>query len=325
MKELRLATKVLVLGATGQVGRSLKDLVHSAPDVFNIYAPLKKESFLFASRNPKGDDIGLDLNSSEAEIFEILDKVSPDLIINAAAWTAVDLAESKREEAFQGNAYGPRSLARWAAAHGGELIHFSTDYVFDGTLHNPRDEEASTHPLQVYGESKLLGEQLIREALPNAIILRTSWVFSEYGTNFLKTMLRLGQDREELSIVNDQIGAPTAAHTLADIAVKFASKIVNTKANKAAVNFGGIYHVASRGQTNWFEFASSIFKTGKELNFPLVIKTVKPLLSSQYPTPAKRPLNSRLNVHKAESFLHVVLPEWQESMVAVLKRIKSQP
>jgi dTDP-4-dehydrorhamnose reductase len=319
-----LITKVLVLGATGQVGRSIKDIVNSSLDLTKIYSPLKKDEFVFASRNPEGDDIFLDLNGTEEEIFQILDYIEPSIIINAAAWTAVDLAESKKSDAYQANAYGPRALAKWSAGYSGELIHFSTDYVFDGTLTSSRDEQASTNPLQIYGESKLLGERYIQEILPRGIILRTSWVFSEHGTNFLKTMLRLGRDREELSIVSDQIGAPTAAPTLAEIALRFASKILDSKTNKNKETYGGIYHVASRGETSWYEFARSIFETGKELNFPLSVKSVKPILSSEYPTPAKRPLNSRLNVSKVEERLGITLPPWQESMLEVMKRLRTR-
>lgn len=319
-----MTSKVLVLGATGQVGRSIKDIVNSSLDLTKIYSPLKKDEFVFGSRNPEGDDIFLDLNGTDEEIFLVLDKIKPSLIINAAAWTAVDLAESKKSDAYQANAYGPRALAKWAAAYSGELIHFSTDYVFDGTLPSSRDEQASTNPLQIYGESKLLGERYIQEILPMGIILRTSWVFSEHGTNFLKTMLRLGRDREELSIVSDQIGAPTAAHTLAEIALRFASKILDSKTNKNQEAFGGIYHVASRGETSWYEFARSIFETGKELDFPLSVKAVKPILSSEYPTPAKRPLNSRLNISKVEERLGITLPPWQESMLEVLKRLRTR-
>ena len=316
-----MPSKILVIGSTGQVGRTLKDLVKSHFDLEAHYPNLNRNIFQFASRTPSGDEIALDLNAPESEILPILDRVDPALIINAAAWTAVDLAEDKQEDAFKANAEGPGTLARWAAKHHRHLIHFSTDYVFDGTLDSPRDENAPTRPLQVYGHSKLLGEQNVLAALPEGIILRTSWVFSEHGTNFLKTMLRLGRDREELNVVKDQIGAPTSASTLADVALRFASLIRNPKTTN---HLGGIYHVASRGETNWFEFASEIFKEARNLGLPLNIKTVKPILSSQYPTPAQRPLNSRLDVSKVEDTLGITLPDWRESMKKVLNDLKGQ-
>ena len=311
--------KILVIGATGQVGRTLKDIVNSDLDLGAHYPNLNKNIFQFAGRAPSGDEIALDLNAPESEILSILDRVNPALIINAAAWTAVDLAEEKQADAFKANAEAPGTLARWAAKNHRMLIHFSTDYVFDGTLDTPRNENAPTSPLQVYGRSKLLGEQNILAALPEGIILRTSWVFSEHGTNFLKTMLRLGRDREELSVVRDQVGAPTSSSTLADVALRFASLIMNPE---TTIHLGGIYHVACRGETNWFEFASEIFKEARNLGFPLNIKTVKPIMSSHYPTPARRPLNSRLNITKVEKTLGITLPDWRESTIRVLKDLK---
>ncbi len=313
--------KILVIGSTGQVGRTLKDIVHSNLDLGAHYPNLNKDIFQFASRAPRSDEIALDLNAPESEILSILDRVNPALIINAAAWTAVDLAEEKQVDAFKANAEAPGTLARWAAKNHRMLIHFSTDYVFDDTLDSPRNENAPTGPLQVYGRSKLLGEQNVLAALPGGIILRTSWVFSEHGTNFLKTMLRLGRDREELNVVKDQVGAPTSASTLADVALRFASLIRNPKTTN---HLGGIYHVASRGETNWFEFASEIFKEARNLDFPLNVKTVKPIMSSQYPTPAQRPLNSRLDVTKVEKTLGITLPDWRESMKKVLNDLKGK-
>ena len=310
--------KILVIGATGQVGRSLKDIVHSNLDLDVHYTGLNKAYFQFSSRTPKGDEIALDLNAPEADIMSILDGLKPSIIINAAAWTAVDLAEEKKEEAFKSNAEAPGTLARWAVKNHAHLIHFSTDYVFDGSLHTPRAEDAPTDPLQVYGRSKLLGEHHILSAMPDGIILRTSWVFSEHGTNFLKTMLRLGKDREELNVVRDQIGAPTAAFTLADVSLRFASMLLPSNDPNVQKSMGGIYHVASRGETNWYEFACEIFKEAQKLEFPLKIKTIKPILSSQYPTPAQRPMNSRLDLTKVEKTLGISLPDWRECMIQVL-------
>lgn len=284
--------KIFLTGVTGQVG-------------YELYNLLKRDHELFAPT--RGE---LDLYDRNA-VVEALADYSPDLIINAAAYTAVDKAEEEVELAFALNAHLPETLSRFAAARGIRLFHYSTDYVYSGDGNSPWDEEANTRPLSVYGKSKLAGDQAVLRNTPTAIIFRTSWVYSYRGKNFMNTMLKLAQEKQKLSIVNDQIGAPTPAAVIAEITVK-ALKHPHMK--------GGVYHLVTQGTASWCEFAEAIFERARANGERLTVDTVTGIPTAEYPTPAKRPLNSRLKLDKLESTLNIEMPTWQDALAQTYAR-----
>ena len=286
--------KVLITGVNGQVGHALSELLREA----NI------ESVISLSRNE------LDL-SNQDHIRQVIQSVKPDLIINPAAYTAVDRAESEPELAFAINATAPRILAEEAANIGARLIHFSTDYVYNGNKSAPYIETDFTEPLSVYGKSKLAGEAAIRHvALPH-LIFRTSWVYGAYGKNFLKTILRLAGEREELRIVADQFGTPTSASSIADAV----SHVINAWHNDTT----GVYHMVNAGQTTWHGFASAIIEEYARLQKakqwpPLKVQDIKPISTQEFPTPAIRPANSCLDTTKLTRDFSIQLPDWREAL-----------
>lgn len=241
---------------------------------------------------------------------QVIEKLKHQLglraIINAAAYTQVDKAESEFERANLINAIAPGEIAAWALAQNLSFIHYSTDYVFSGSGTSGWREVDQTQPLNVYGRSKLSGEQSIQKHKGRWLILRTSWVYNETGQNFLNTMLRLGADREELRIVNDQIGAPTYASDLASATLMMLQSL--------RPEHSGIYHVANAGETSWFHFAQSIFALARAQGLPLRVERVLPITSAEFPTPAKRPLNSRLNMSKFENTFGFQMPTWQDAL-----------
>lgn len=245
------------------------------------------------------------------EIHQQVLRQRPTLIINAAAHTAVDQAESEPERAFAINATAPGILAEAAAELSAPLIHYSTDYVFDGNKAAPYHEDDTPNPLSVYGRSKLAGEQAITAVDGQHLILRTSWVYSTYGKNFLLTMQRLLQERNSLNVVNDQIGAPTWAGTIAQTTTQLIERW-----RGGADGPWGIYHLTAQGETSWFGFASAIAehlqRQGKR------VATLQPIPSSAYPTPAQRPLNSRLDCDRLQHDWQVQLPDWQSALNACL-------
>ncbi|MHC8392243.1 dTDP-4-dehydrorhamnose reductase [Pseudomonas sp. LB3P93] len=241
------------------------------------------------------------------QIRQQVQRVRPDLIINAAAHTAVDQAESEPELAFAINAAGPGVLAEEALALGIPLIHYSTDYVFDGNKTEPYNEADTPNPLGVYGKSKLAGEQAITEVEGQHLILRTSWVYSTYGRNFLLTMQRLLQEKPEMRIVADQIGAPTWAGTIASSTLAL---IERWKAGQAGA--WGTYHLTAQGETSWFGFAQAIGQALREQGKPCA--NLLPIPSSDYPTPAARPLNSRLDCSRLQREWGVSQPDWQTAL-----------
>jgi dTDP-4-dehydrorhamnose reductase len=254
----------------------------------------------------------LDLAKPEL-IRQHAEQLRPELIINAAAHTAVDQAESEPELAFAINATAPGMLAEVAAELGAPLIHYSTDYVFDGSHTEPYRENDATHPLSVYGRSKLAGEQAIQAAGGMHLILRTSWVYSQHGRNFLLTMQRLLQERDALNIVDDQVGAPTWAGSIAHTTSQLIEQWRSGQAGP-----WGVYHLTALGQTSWFGFASAIaahlHSQGKR------VATLHPIPSSAYPTPAQRPLNSRLDCSRLQQDWRVQLPDWQAALTECLTR-----
>ena len=254
----------------------------------------------------------LDL-AQPAQIRQHVRQVAPDLIINAAAHTAVDQAQSEPELAFAINATGPGILAEEAASLGVPLIHYSTDYVFDGSKHEPYVESDAPNPLGVYGASKLAGEQAIAAVHEQHLILRTSWVYSTHGRNFLLTMQRLLQEKPELRVVADQIGAPTWAGSIAR-----STRALIERWQAGQPGAWGTYHLTAQGQTSWFGFAQAIGNALLEQGKPCA--TLLPIPSSDYPTPAARPLNSRLDCSRLQREWGVSQPDWQTALHECLAR-----
>lgn len=294
--------KILLLGKNGQVGWELQ---RSLAVLGNVVALGREEE------NGLCGDL-----ADVQRLRETVHAVQPDAIVNAAAYTAVDRAESEPERAFAINAHAPRMLAEEAQRLDAWLLHYSTDYVFDGTGQAPWREGDATGPLSVYGASKLAGEQAIVESGVKHLILRTSWVYSARGHNFLKTMLRLGRELPELRVVDDQIGAPTGAELLAD-----ASAHALHHAALGSAAFSGTYHLAARGHTSWHAYASLIFERAQALRPELPLAKLLPIASAQYPTPAARPRNSRLNVSAFETTFDLELPPWQKGVERVVDEL----
>jgi dTDP-4-dehydrorhamnose reductase len=236
------------------------------------------------------------------------------VVVNAAAYTAVDKAESDSQTAFLVNELAPEALSSACAATGAYLVHFSTDYVFDGSGQKPWLETDATGPLNVYGHSKLAGEKGIAQHASKHLILRTSWVYGTEGGNFAKTMLRLAQERERMTVINDQFGAPTGAALLAD---------VTALALQASKPLTGIYHLAAAGETTWYAYAEYVLAKAKQIKPSLhyAVKDFVAVPTSDFPTPAARPLNSRLNCSRLEQALQIKLPPWQAGVDALLTKI----
>lgn len=278
-------TKILVFGQSGQVARELARL---APDA------------RFLGR------ADVDLSDPDAAAAQVAVH-RPDVIINAAAYTAVDRAESDGDLARAVNAYAPGAIAHAAARLGVPFLHISTDYVFDGSGHGPRAETAATGPLGVYGATKLAGEDAVASAGGNWAILRTSWVFSAHGANFVKTMLRLGADRDELGIVADQIGGPTPAADIAQTLLTMANRMLQADSPQ------GIYHFSGAPDVSWADFAGEIFVQAR-LNC-----RVRDITTADYPTPARRPFNSRLDCTKLARDFGIERPDWRAGLASVMK------
>ncbi|MCP8900288.1 dTDP-4-dehydrorhamnose reductase [Gilvimarinus xylanilyticus] len=283
---------ILLLGQTGQVGFELKRVF--AP-LGEINAPTRAE---------------LNLESAEA-VDAHLCELKPALILNAAAYTAVDKAESEQALAARINAELPSQLANYAAQSGAMLIHYSSDYVYPGVGSAAYSETAETGPLGVYGATKLSGDSAIVASGCKHYIFRTSWVYSARGHNFMKTMIRLGKEKAQLNVVSDQTGAPTPARLIAQVSLLAYEKRIES----------GIYHLAPSGSTSWQGFAQAIFTGclmhGKKL--AITPEAVHPIATADYPTPAKRPLNSRLNLTKLESALGIQLPDWKSQLEQTLE------
>ncbi|NOT12961.1 MAG: dTDP-4-dehydrorhamnose reductase [Methylococcaceae bacterium] len=254
------------------------------------------------------------------ELRELIQKHRPKVIVNAAAYTAVDKAEQESGRAFLINAEAPLILAEEAKKIGALFIHYSTDYVFDGTKASPYDEDDTPHPLNVYGQSKLAGEQAIQALSTDYLILRTSWVYAARGRNFLKTILRLAAEREELSIVADQIGAPTWARLIADTT---AHVLRQSMLDRQLCRFhSSIYHLTTVGSTSWHGFSSRIIDLARQYgNTDLKSRILTPILTTDYPLPAKRPANSRLSVDRLEKRFGLYMPTWEGALELCMQEL----
>lgn len=292
--------RILLLGKNGQLGWELQ----------RALAPLGE---LVACDFDSPGELAADFARPES-LPGLVARVQPDVIVNAAAHTAVDKAESEPELARTLNATAPAVLAAQAAARGALLVHYSTDYVFDGSGSAPRDETAATGPLGVYGRTKLEGEEAIRASGCRHLILRTSWVYAARGGNFARTMLRLAAERETLDVVDDQIGAPTGAELLADIS---AHALVRTRAEPA---LAGTYHCVAAGATSWHGYARYVVEAARAAGQPVKVApdAIRPVPSSAFPLPARRPLNSRLATTRLQQAFGLVPPPWQQGVARVL-------
>ena len=295
--------RILLLGKNGQVGWELQ----------RSLAPLGE---LTALDRHGADGLCGDLGNPEG-IAATVRAVQPQLIVNAAAYTAVDQAESEPELARRINAAAPAVLAREAAAGGALLVHYSTDYVFDGSGQRPWREDDATAPLSVYGQTKLEAEQAILASGCAHLILRTSWVYAARGGNFAKTMPRLAQERERLTVIDDQWGAPTGAELIADVS---AHAIAQTRQQPGKA---GIYHLAPAGETTWFQYAKHVIAQAQQAQSAIKIKATEilPIPTSAYPTPARRPHNSRLDTRKLQAAFGLSLPPWQRGVDRMLVEI----
>ncbi|WP_418137509.1 dTDP-4-dehydrorhamnose reductase [Agrobacterium sp. El2ro-1b] len=264
----------------------------------------------------------LDLAQPET-VLKALREAKPDAVVSAAAYTAVDKAESEPDIAFAVNRDGARAVAQAASDLGIPVIHLSTDYVFDGAKDTAYVESDPTGPTSVYGRSKLEGERAVAGATDNYVVLRTAWVYSEYGNNFVKTMLRLSENRDEINVVADQLGCPTSANDIAAAVVTIARKLVEDSSAPPR----GVFHLSGTGETNWANFAKQIFAFSAETGGKSI--AVNDITTAQYTTPARRPANSRLDCSKLEEVYGIKLPSWQQSTRAVVtalaQRKKEKP
>lgn len=291
--------KILLLGKNGQVGWELQ-----------------------RSLAPLGELIALDSRSTDycgdlanlSGLSETVDRLRPDVIVNAAAYTAVDKAESEPDMAHTVNARAPGVLAEAAQRCGALLVHYSTDYVFDGSGDTPWCETDTVAPLSVYGQTKLEGERLITEHCANHLIFRTSWVYAARGNNFAKTMLRLAKERDKLTVIDDQYGAPTGAELLADVTAHAIRQTV------IKPELAGLYHLVAGGETTWHGYARFVIEQARQAGIPVKVEQadIAPVPTTAFPTPAKRPHNSRLNTPKLQTAFDLVLPPWEQGVTRML-------
>jgi dTDP-4-dehydrorhamnose reductase len=291
--------KIVLLGPNGQLGWELR----------RALAPLGQVVALDRSQ-------GADLADPQA-LAALVRSQAPQVIVNAAAYTAVDKAEGDTAACERVNAEAPARLAQLAEEQGALLVHYSTDYVFDGSGSTPRGEDAATGPLSVYGRTKLEGEQAIRTSACRHLILRTSWVYAARGGNFAKTMLRLAAERDQLKVINDQIGAPTGADLLADVSAHM------IRFTLVRPELGGLYHLVAGGETSWHAYARHVIEFARARGSAVRVAPdqILPITTAEYPTPARRPLNSRLSTAKLQQAFGLTLPAWQAGVERMLTEI----
>ena len=294
---------ILIIGKNGQVGWELQRSLSPLGDL--VCCDRKK----------------LDMSDSE-NIRALVRDIKPDVIVNAAAYTAVDKAEEEVELATQINGVAPGVLADEARKINALLIHYSTDYVFNGASKSPYTETDIPDPINIYGESKLKGEFLIGQSNIDYVILRTSWVYASRGHNFLRSILRLAREREELNIVNDQIGSPTSARLIADVSAQIIWQSLSQRKNNTFKS--GLYHLVSAGYVSWFGFASKIVEyAGKYIGEEHIeLKRMLPIPTSEYPTPARRPLSSRLSTDKISTQFSIYMPNWEQQLKLCIQELK---
>ena len=294
--------RVLLLGANGQLGHTLASALDTLCEVRAL---------------TRSDADLSDPWALEETLKPLVQSFQPHAIVNAAAYTAVDKAETERDAARRVNAHAVGLVAELAQAANAVLVHYSTDYVFDGTGTRPWVEDDLTNPLSVYGQTKWLGEKSVAQHCAKHLILRTSWVVGAHGNNFLKTMLRLAADRDALRVVADQIGAPTSAELLAHVTVTMLQAMLQAESNDKRF---GIYHVAASGETSWHAYAQYVIAGAIKRGAYLKAKpeSIEPIPTSAYPLPAPRPANSRLNTDKVRANFCLALPSWQEGVDAIL-------
>ncbi len=296
MPNLNLMSKILLIGTDGQLGQELKHTLRTMGEVVGVNRQT------------------IDLTQPE-QIRQGIQEIKPDVIVNAAAYTAVDKAESEPAIAIAVNGVAPAIMAEEAKKLGAFLFHVSTDYVFDGTKNTPYIEDDLTHPLSVYGQSKLAGEEGIKKHSDRYAILRTAWVYGSYGKgNFVKTMLRLGKDREKLRVVADQVGTPTWTKNIAEAITQLLLTLDLT-------NTADIYHFTNSGVASWYDLAVTIFEEAEKIGFPLKVNQVDPITTAEYPTPAKRPAYSVLSTQKTAGLLGDYPPHWRKALIEMLKEL----
>ena len=288
--------RIAVTGSKGQVASSLIERAESGVEVVALGRP------------------AFDLED-RGTVIAGLEGARPDVVVNAAAYTAVDKAEAEEAVAVRVNGEGAGHVAEAAARLGVPLLHLSTDYVFDGALPRPYREEDPTGPAGAYGRSKLIGERLVAERCPDSVILRTAWVYSPFGSNFVRTMLRLGETREEVGVVADQVGNPTSALDIADALIAIAAKA----RDDSSPALRGVFHMTGAGEASWADFAEAIFSEAAARGRRLT--RVKRIATADYPTPARRPANSRLDNGKLSRVYGLTLPEWRASLTACCARL----
>lgn len=290
---------ILLIGKNGQVGGELQ----------RALAPLGK---VIALDRTGQDGLCGDISDLDG-LCQTIEQIQPDVLVNAAAHTAVDKAQSEPELAATLNHQAPALMAELMKAQGGCLVHYSTDYVFDGSGEQPWKESDSTGPLNVYGATKLAGEQAILASGCDHLIFRTSWVYASRGNNFAKTMLRLAKERETLNVINDQIGAPTGAELIADVT----AHVLRQWQNQPDV--AGLYHLAASGESSWYDYARYVLDWARNEGLPLAIQSVNAIPGEDYPVPAIRPKNSRLDCHKLEAKFDLQLPDWKQGVERMLQ------
>ena len=301
--------RILVVGGNGQVGTELR----------RSLAPLGE--VIATTRSGRLDDGAACVAAARdapQSLSGLIGTIAPGLVVNAAAWTAVDLAEQHSDAAFRANAEAPGVIARACAARGVPLVHYSTDYVFDGSGTRPYREDDATAPLGVYGASKLAGEAAVRAAGGTHLIFRTAWVYADHGRNFLRTMLRLGAERDVMRVVADQIGTPTPAALIADVTAAVMARVL---AAEPGARPGGIWHLTAAGHTSWHGFARAIFAGAQARGLLSHAPEVEAIATSDYPTPAQRPAYSCLDTTRLQTDFGVQLPDWCDALGAVLDRM----
>ncbi len=297
--------KILLTGKDGQLGQVLQE----------VLAPLGE-----VVATGRAD---LDLRDPRA-IAATVDDAAPDLVVNAAAYTAVDQAETEPDVAAEINALAPGHLAVAARRAGAAIVHYSTDYVFDGRRRSPYPEDAPVNPINAYGAGKAAGEAAVQAAGAAHLIVRTSWVYAARGQNFLNTMLRLGRERPELAIVDDQVGAPTPADTIASLTAAIVAQ-ADGEPRRLLDTKGGILHLTCRGSASWFGFAREIFALARTRGLPLAVDTVRPIPAEAYPLPARRPANSRLALRRLRDRFGLVPPHWRQALAEVMDQVSERP